>query len=653
MKKLLILTCSALSLLIVSNSALAEDKEPHSFMKAAPVVVTATRFEASIDTAPVNITAITADDIAMSNATTLSDVLKTQAGISVSSLFGISGSNAKIDMGGFGDNSGSNTLVLLNGRRLNDIDLQGINLAIIPLDSIAQIEIVHGSSTVLYGDNAVSGVINIVTKNGYDSEHSSIKLQVGSFQTQRLSADIRTIVNNTALSLAFDRLISDGYRDNNDNDNFSLMGELSREDSTWTYGARINLSREHGGLPGALDEPTTKITPTSAASADRARQRRHSIEGFFESEHTKTEITVSKKHQDYVSIDYGLYTADTELSTLSLTPRANQTYGRHALVGGFDFYRSNFDASTVYIDPFSPIFNSNNTRDITQDSYGIYLNDAITITETTKLNLGFRHHIIEVEANDIGGSLNNKRKDSTNSWDITLNRKHSYGALNYVRIAKSFRSPVLDEMWNFTTGDFTLIKPQTALHYEIGTRQKFNNGMKLTANLFRMDVTDEIAFDGSANTNLDKTRHEGLNFNVSHAVSSQLSVNAGYTYRKANFVAGINKSKAIPLVPRDKISLSGSYKISANSQLGLDATHTSKRYFGDDNTNIGKQLPGYTQMNMSYSKQFNEWRAKILINNLTDVHTADAGYYVGWLTPPYSYYPLPERAIYITFEGDI
>ena len=209
-----------------SNLVYAADEMTESSVVATPVIVTASRFTTSIETAPVNITTLTADDISRSNLATLSDVLETVPGIFVSNLFGISGSKAKIDMGGFGGNNGQNTLILLNGRRLNDVDLQGANLATIPLDSIAQIEIVHGNSTVLYGDNAVSGVINIVTKNGFDGKQAKLKLQVGSFQTQRLSGDLRTHRDNTALSLAFDALKSNGYRDNSAFDNFSLISEI-------------------------------------------------------------------------------------------------------------------------------------------------------------------------------------------------------------------------------------------------------------------------------------------------------------------------------------------------------------------------------------------------------------------------------------------
>ena len=72
-----------------------------------------------------------------------------------------------VDMRGFGAAGTSNTLVLVNGRRLNDIDMAGVDFSAIPKNSIERIEITRGNcGAVLYGDGAVGGVINIVTKNG-------------------------------------------------------------------------------------------------------------------------------------------------------------------------------------------------------------------------------------------------------------------------------------------------------------------------------------------------------------------------------------------------------------------------------------------------------------------------------------------------------
>ena len=98
----------------------------------------------------------------------LQDILAREPGIQTTSLFGsVNGAQTTVDMRGFGATGASNTLVLVNGRRLNDIDLAGIDFSAIPKNSIERIEITRGNSgAVLYGDGAVGGVINIITKTG-------------------------------------------------------------------------------------------------------------------------------------------------------------------------------------------------------------------------------------------------------------------------------------------------------------------------------------------------------------------------------------------------------------------------------------------------------------------------------------------------------
>ena len=113
-------------------------------------------------------TVITAEEIAHSPAQTLQEIIAQTPGVQLTSLFGgVNGAKTSVDLRGFGAFATSNTLVLINGRRLNDIDMAGVDLSTIPRDSIERIEITRGNSgAVLYGDNAVGGVINIVTKSG-------------------------------------------------------------------------------------------------------------------------------------------------------------------------------------------------------------------------------------------------------------------------------------------------------------------------------------------------------------------------------------------------------------------------------------------------------------------------------------------------------
>ncbi|MGH6665535.1 MAG: TonB-dependent receptor, partial [Pseudolabrys sp.] len=111
-------------------------------------------------------TVITAEDIERSPSQTLPDILSQAAGVQVMHLFASPiGTDDMVDLRGFGAFAQSNVLILVNGRRFQDLDSQGFDFSTIPLNSIQRIEITRGNSgAVLYGDGAIGGVINIVTK---------------------------------------------------------------------------------------------------------------------------------------------------------------------------------------------------------------------------------------------------------------------------------------------------------------------------------------------------------------------------------------------------------------------------------------------------------------------------------------------------------
>ena len=128
------------------------------------VVVTATRDKQETRKAPANVTVITAEEISKSGATTVVEVLDKLESIQFRTYSGNS-SQAMVDMRGFGgENPFGKTLVLLDGRRLNRTDMASINWMQMPVNNIERIEVVRGPGSVLYGDAAIGGVINIITK---------------------------------------------------------------------------------------------------------------------------------------------------------------------------------------------------------------------------------------------------------------------------------------------------------------------------------------------------------------------------------------------------------------------------------------------------------------------------------------------------------
>ena len=149
------------------------------FADLGPIVITPTRTEQAQNNSSATVYVLTADQIESSGASTTSEILRGIPGIQVDDLFG-NGSQINISVRGFSSTANANTLVLVNGRRLNYSDTASPDLHhILPRD-IERIEVLVGSAGSLYGDQAVGGVINIITKKSVDNFHK-VSTRVGSF----------------------------------------------------------------------------------------------------------------------------------------------------------------------------------------------------------------------------------------------------------------------------------------------------------------------------------------------------------------------------------------------------------------------------------------------------------------------------------------
>ncbi len=618
---------------------------PLQAVSSTPILVTASRFQTSINSASVNNTIITAAQIKASNVTTLSQLLELQGGAQVTDLFGITGAKSSADLGGFGATASQNTLILLNGRRLNDIDPSGANLTNIPLNSIARVEIIHGSSAVLYGDNATAGAINIVTKNGFEQPRTQFNAGVGSFNTQQLDLGYgRPIGNDSAIFIGASSLRSDGYRDQSDVDQKSINAELSRNSDDFNYGFRFSGNYEDQALPGALDELSYQNNPRAATTTnERFSQNRNALEAYLDADLYAIELTTSHKHQES-----NLFQSD--LSSWSATPRMTLAGGDHEIIAGLDVYYSALDSRADFGVP--------NSSATTRTSYALYFSDSYTLWRSSNISIGLRRQWADVgiDNNNLSTlvTTNSSQRDNVSAWDIGLSHQFNKEISAYVRWADSFRFAVLDEMWSYFDGASTLLKPQTGHHVEAGSRVVMSKKDHFDINLFEMALNQEIDFDSVNNKNInftDPTRHRGLNLNLRHQVNDLWLTTLGYGWRTASFSTGSNAGKTIPEVPRHKLSLSNRVELSYHSQLNVDLVYTGRRYFGSDFDNAAKQMPSHTRVNLGYSYTLKSWTARFSINNLADKKTADSGYYDA-SNNSYSYYPLPGRAYYLTVSTE-
>ena len=224
------------------------------------VIVSASRLGAGI--AGASTTVIDSQEIERSPAQTLPEIIGAEAGVQYRDLFGDrAGAQSIVDIRGFGATATANTLVLINGRRLNDIDLAAIDWASIPLASIDRIEITRGNAgAVLYGDGAVGGTINIVTKNPAAlGKMAKATVSYGSYIYRDSKISAADTVGLYSMSAYGSYVNSRGYRMNNRLVQRTLNTEISRKIKGGNAFIKIGLNSEVQGMPGAR-----KVTGTSS-----------------------------------------------------------------------------------------------------------------------------------------------------------------------------------------------------------------------------------------------------------------------------------------------------------------------------------------------------------------------------------------------------
>ncbi len=183
------------------------------------LVITSSRIDLPFKENSRTIQVVTAAEIQKMGVTNVADVLQQVAGVDVRRQ-GVSGMQADLYIRG---GSFDQTLLLIDGIKVDDPQTghHTLNMAL-PVDVIKRIEIIKGPAARIFGQNAFTGAVNIVTKDGVDNSLTA-KLQAGSFH-QFLGEVVGTVANeNSNHIIQVGKHFSEGYRENSDFDNTSIF----------------------------------------------------------------------------------------------------------------------------------------------------------------------------------------------------------------------------------------------------------------------------------------------------------------------------------------------------------------------------------------------------------------------------------------------
>lgn len=662
MKRRIVVLGCALSLLTFNNLH-AES------IRMDEVVITATRDSQEVRKIPANITVINAEEIESSNAATIVDVLDKLPGINFTTTSG-NEAQAVIDMRGFGGlglNAFGKVLVMIDGKRVNRPDMASMNWLQIPLSSIEKIEVVRGANSVLYGDNAVAGVINIITKKGGVQPEVGISTLFGSygFNNQRLG--LGGSQNSLKYSFNLETLGEDGYRDRSEliSQGANLNLDYKLTDNIDVY-VNTSLNQQDFQLPGALTDSEMK--------QDRHQHQPGNTDDdnseVYQNLNPGIETSLGRYGRFNFNILYGKKSIesnmaswfsylDFDINTIGLTPRyilEGELFNKqNKLILGLDY-----NDETLNVNSFTDRSRLTGiaVTEIEKSSLGYYLNDEFNLSKKLILNAGIRFEKATIKANNkilSTGTINfdDKKEHDGNAVGLGFNYLAGKRSKVFAKFATLYRYPFTDEQanysgWGVPSFNKTL-KAEKGRNYEIGTEMQLSDKLSGGLTFFLIDMEDEITYNDvtKLNENLDKTRHEGIEFNTSYLAGRVANLSLNYTYMNAAFTGGSKNGNKLPLVPGNKALLSIEFFLPYDLSLTADTKYTDKSYLGGDLDNNGDKLPSYTVVDLKLhyrTQNMSRFSAFLGIENLFNKKYSTYGLEKTEWTPNY-YYPSPERTI--------
>lgn len=636
---------------------------------------------------------ITAADIAHSPSNNLPDILAQVPGVQLTTLYGfpVNGAKTSVDLRGFGAFATSNTLILINGRRLNDVDMAQVDLSTIPLHSIERIEITRGNSgAVLYGDNAIGGLINIVLKSGAGGPPVAIRAEagIGSFNTRLGNLSVSTNHGPWSTSFYGNAIKSDGYRQNNALDQRNGVGNLNYTTHDLKAFLTVGADDQKLGLPGGrLVDPNIGLNELATNRRGAAtpfdygnQQGKNATAGFTRTIIEGVDLIVdggvrNKKSQGAFFgttpvPSFASTYVDADLTTWSITPRLsikNNIFGVPSqILTGIDYYDAAFDQSRGAYKGFAP----DHVYNLSQQSLAGYWQQTIGLLPTTDFSYGARVQNTWLSARDrndltapgctmffnCGAQAFPLDQTETNyALHVGLEHRFTDTFSVFGRAARAFRTPNVEErvasgpafdpFFNPLPGNFKL-KTQTSYDVEGGVRIKTGQ-FQAQASIYNMQLENEIHFIPALfyNVNLDPTRRYGAEVSSSLRVSDTVTFRGGMAYTRAVFREGQFAGSDVPLVSRHTATAGVTWNIWQN-YLVLDGTLRawSSRFMDNDQANQRTVIPANATIDLKLSGAYQNFFWSFAVNNVLDALYYDYAIASSFTPGRFSAYPLAGRS---------
>lgn len=496
-----------------------------------PRVYAASKFEQKQTEAPSSVTIVTGNEIQKYGHQTLADVLRSVRGLHVSF------NRAYEFLGTRGFNRGdfnSRVLVLVDGHRINNGLSDGAFIGTafpLDVDLIERVEIIRGPGSVLYGNNAFFGVINVVTKSGSAFSGAGVELSAegGSYDLfkrratfgQRFTNGLEVLFSTTLYDregpsrLFFEEFDmpanNNGVAEDLDDEHFYSFFGQARYRGFALRGSFISRDK---GIPTApfgvlFNDPRT-----------RALDERGYLDLTFEHEIPEVATITAQVYYDRQenTITYPLASAafqedqigewwGTEVKLQKLL------FDRHTLIFGGE-YRDDFHQERTVFNTATGVPTAH--RDRATENYGIYLQADFMVLSNLHFNAGMRYD----QYGELSPSVNPRAAIIYEPWrGSTL--KAIYGT--------AFRAPNFFELIDPRFQD---LQPETVRTYELAYEQELGYGLRSSLSLFYSEIEDLISFQGGRFDNLNGAESKGIETGLSGQWRGGWQGQLSYTFQE-------------------------------------------------------------------------------------------------------------------------
>ncbi len=577
-----------------------------------------------VDTAA-DVTVIDREMIERSGTVSVPDLLRREANVLMRSTTG-QVNDGQIALRGFGENSHLRTLVLVDGHKQNRPDMGVMNWDSIPLTNIERIEVIRGSQNVLYGSHALGGVINITTKRGADvgtqvkgvfGEHGYLSGYLGHGGS----------LGPVDYFISADSYESRGYRSNSVARATGVTGSLAWfPGDTDTVSLRLSHTDSSRQLPGPLDDDQMQEDPTqsnydasdvSDSLNSQASLIWKTVRGWGEAR-----MTTGFNRRDLSWSIQGRY-ADNLQHGLSLGPRVRFGSAETFLLAGTDVLYDELEFREYLSEERNYV---GGEADLNRFTVQPYVFAQKTFSKHWILGGGARYEtaatdgryldyvdlqvppVLETNRGQVPNPDYKNRADlTTNSFDgvihsegwaatVSLTRELNRNTSGWIRYDRVYRSPVFDEMAAYQGYPLAdpfneNLEPERGDHFVTGFDWA-GDAWRVSWSAYALLMENEIAFDGSVNRNLDRTRRLGT---LVELAMDRDAYGAGtrWTFQDARFAAGPYEGHAVPLAPAVYGNVSGWIEPFDPLRLSLVWSYTGEQYEGNDDENAGGKMEGY------------------------------------------------------------